>query len=238
MVFSKMNAHSPHRRPGFTLIELLTVIAIITVLAGIVVAGVGAFGGASVPAAQRSLGGMIDVARTTAQLRQTNAYLLIYADEAGDPNKYLRFVGVVYEDPDTGALIPTGNGTYLAGDSYIIPGNVPVKLTADLRDDAPAIYLSELDSEFPVAFPNRDGTPESWYAIGFDNLGQTTTTGPGGAGGLERAPVIVLAPGVVVDNTGTAALEVSDPFAARGIFVRPNGNTIMMNDFQEIADAL
>ncbi len=235
---------APQRSRGFTLVELLTVIAIMAVLAGIVIAGVGGFGGAATPAAQRTVSAMLSTARTTAQLERTNAYLLINAN-ASDSAKYLRFLGIVYQDPtDPNAYLPVGSGTYLPRGIYVMPpGSVStVALSADAAAGG-TLFPSDLSAVVTLPFPDATGTPEAWYVVGFDKNGQTDApvpkAGPGGAR-VPRSPLIVLAPG----NPGPGAsggasgplVEVSDPYGAAAIFIRPNGAFSLLRDFLEIDD--
>ncbi|MGF1451353.1 MAG: Tfp pilus assembly protein FimT/FimU [Opitutales bacterium] len=234
------------RARGFTIIELLTVIALMAVLAGIVVAGLGGFGGATVPASQRSVAGLIDAARTTAQVRQSDAYLLIYAGQ-DEPSKYLRYMGIVWvERMENGENVihPVGDGTYLPEGTYVIPradNETPVSLAAGADGE---LYESDIGGTAveEVAYPQRTADPDRWFVLGFESSGQTTLRTLSNPNtfytGLPRSPVIVISPGIAEQVGSGVELRVTDPFSSAAVFVRPNGQTVMMNDFQEISDTL
>ena len=238
----------PYRRPrncrcGFSLIELLTVLLIIGILSSVMIGVVFTdSGSAAMPAAQRTLASMLSSARTTAMLNNSNAYLLIYGDNGSigtatgtDPQKYLRFMGVVYEDPDsTSTLIPANSGAYLPQGCYFTPGD---------STDGPGDNV--VSSDLPtvsVAFPNPSGTANTWYAIGFDKNGETLTSSESNLAGYNpsgRSFELVIRPSDPPEP-GSWPLDPSDSsvaqgqFDALGIFVRPQGRSMMMNDFEEI----
>lgn len=86
------------KRSGFTLVELLVVISIIAILLSVAAVGIQNIdkGQATVSATAQAQG-LMDEARSLAIGRSTRARLCIHAD-SGDPDRYLRFAVVAYEE--------------------------------------------------------------------------------------------------------------------------------------------
>lgn len=246
-----------HRKPGFSLIELLAVVAIMAVLAGIIGYAVVAGGSATAPAAQRTLGSMLNSARNTALLRRAPAYLLIYSEgntaSSTDPEKVFRYMGVIYGtngtdsnsdgrlDPNEYTYVAVGDGVYLPKGVYFVPPSTESRVS--LASNAPG-KPADVSGSWPLAstdtaeinfqWPGTTGGAEKWYVYGFDANGQTLNRGPGNEPGLPRSARLVIAPG----NPGGSLdeIEITNPLDSLGVFVRSSGGSVMINDYAELDD--
>ena len=126
--------HSPalgrgrRRNAAFTLIELLVVIAIIIVLVGGGAIAIGGRGGdgAALANAQAIVTGLVGATRAQAALHQTNARLIVYAQQPpganADATKYLRALQVVRQD-----TLANGRTVWVAaGDPVTLPAPIVV----------------------------------------------------------------------------------------------------------------
>jgi type II secretory pathway pseudopilin PulG len=109
------------RRSAFTLIELLVLIGVIAVLAGAV--GVGLAGGnqaTSLASAREILRTHLVAARQQAALDQAETALLFAAD-ATDPERYLKYIAIARRVPETGEWRVDNRGATLPGEAWILP---------------------------------------------------------------------------------------------------------------------
>ncbi|MFL2825702.1 MAG: pilus assembly FimT family protein [Opitutales bacterium] len=109
---------------GYTLIELLVVLALMTIAFSFVIVNTMNNDGMSLKSSQRILSAVAQGAKGQAIMKQSSARLIIYADqsEGSDANKYLRYVGIVTQDPSNPRKWIAGtDGTYLPKGIYFMP---------------------------------------------------------------------------------------------------------------------
>lgn len=109
---------------GYTLIELLVVIGLMTIAFSFVVVNTMNNEGVSLKSSQRILSAVAQGAKGQAIMKQSPARLIIYADQGKDrdDNKYLRFFGIVTQDPSNPRRWIAGTeGTYLPKGVYFMP---------------------------------------------------------------------------------------------------------------------
>ena len=109
---------------GYTLIELLVVLALMTIAFSFIIVNTMNNKGMSLKSSQRIISAVAQGAKGQAIMKQSSARLIIYADqsEGSDENKYLRYVGIVTQDPrNPRKWIAGTDGTYLPKGIYFMP---------------------------------------------------------------------------------------------------------------------
>ena len=109
---------------GYTLIELLVVLGLMTIAFSFVVVNTINNDGMSLKSSQRILSAVAQGAKGQAIMNQSPSRLIIYADQGddSDKNKYLRFFGIVTQDPNNPRKWIAGTeGTYLPKGIYFMP---------------------------------------------------------------------------------------------------------------------
>lgn len=155
-------------KAAFTLVELLVVISIILIATSILFVGGGGGGdGIKLSSAQRIASSIAQGARGQALLKNAETRLIIYSDANanGDPEKLLRYFGIVYweEELDAdGNIIASGwkaatQGTYLPEGIYFDPD-----LSAAGDNGFPD---TTMNIEYPRQSlqPDDSGGPEYYY---------------------------------------------------------------------------
>lgn len=161
---------------GFTMIELLVVISIILIAASIIFLGTGGGDGAKLSSSLRIVSGLAQGARGQAILKNATVRLIIYAETntsaAADPEKMLRYFGVIYrvqDDPVTGAArwVAANQGTYLPEGIYFNP-----ELSA--AQAGPWARANTMPLDFPRTQPLSGGS-ETYYFYEFSRNGTMAT---------------------------------------------------------------
>jgi prepilin-type N-terminal cleavage/methylation domain-containing protein len=109
---------------GYTLIELLVVLALMTIAFSFLIVNTMNNDGMSLKSSQRILSAVAQGVKGQAIMKQASARLIIYADqsEGSDANKYLRYIGIVTQDPNNPRKWIAGtDGTYLPKGIYFMP---------------------------------------------------------------------------------------------------------------------
>ena len=215
-----MNSYS--RKSAFTLIELLVVISILLIASSIIFIGGGGGEGAKLSSSQRIISGIAQGARGQAILKNAKVRLIIYseANVDMDPDKVLRYVGIIYADPkDTDQENPTSwiaatQGTYLPEGIYfnkILSQGWP---GSTMNLDYPRLSAQSGGSEQYYYYEfNRNGTmatnyDNTWLAIQAGTLKPNS----GGVLGVDFTEIENegLKAALIFRRVGTTTL-VSDP---------------------------
>lgn len=186
---------SASNKAAFTLIELLVVISIILIATSILFVGGGSGSdGVKLSSAQRIVSSIAQGVRGQALLKNTEARLIIYSENNtdGDPDKLLRYFGIVYwgkdSDGNEGWMAAT-QGTYLPEGIYFNDelskarggGNIPTmnldypRLKAGANGDrtngggSEQYYFYEFSSNGTMAQSSAEtkstGFSNSWLAL-------------------------------------------------------------------------
>ena len=229
--FPGSNMYRPnarYRQQAFTLIELLVVISVILIAASIVVVTGRGGSGAALSSSTRIVSSVVQGARGQAILKNAQARLIIYANQdlqggEADPDRFLRFFGIVYWGTDANGnegWIAATQGTYLPRGIYFDPqlsANIPLSSwpqgTMPLDFPLSAARTSGSDTFYYYQFePNgRVSDPNSWLVIRAGSLR------PGGTGNLsvefpatENEEDGMLKAALIIRQSGTATI-VTDP---------------------------
>ena len=151
---------------AFTLIEILVVMAIIGIFLSMAALGwQGADEGVRLRAGERLAFGLMRTVRGQAVLQHTTARLIVHRDPS-EPEKYLRFMGIIFRDPEDadGLWAVASEGVYLPK----------------------GVYFHEVKSvpggEMSVAFPKAETQAEveegvNWLYYGYDGNGLPENAG-------------------------------------------------------------
>lgn len=190
-----------NRNRGFTLIELLVVIGLIVLLAGVLSFSLRDPGGTvGVSSGVRISASMVTSARQQAILKSQPARVII-ATEAQDSDKRLRYMGVVYRNPENeNEWIAANDGTYLPNGVYF--------------DEERSQRFDTMNIEFPRARPQTLSGGEEWFYYEFKSSGL-----------LEDAFLgarFVINAGRVIDADGNIALSGTSEYAEDSDSQAPN----------------
>jgi prepilin-type N-terminal cleavage/methylation domain-containing protein len=211
-----------HRsQKAFTLVELLVVISIILIASSIIFIGGNSGSGAALSSSQRIVSGIAQGARGQAILKNAETRLIIYAgadrNATGDPEKWLRFFGIVYWGTDsdgTEGWIAATQGTFLPDGIYF---------NKDLSDDN-----NWPESTMTLDYPRvkaQTGGSETYYYYEFNSNGTMAT-------GFDNA-WLVLQAGTLRPVDGTLSVDFTEEKNANlktALIFRRVGTTTPVND--------
>lgn len=239
-------------RRGFTLIELVVVLSIMVILATLGIVGYqSSFPPGVISAARNEIHGMLRFARQQAIVRGTNALLIVNYDK-DDPDKFLRYVGVMVEDGiDSGNWLPAHSGVYLPEGIYFVPQSVsPISdgftfetiwpaqgAVPDMRSEyyctgstsGNAIGSIEYPVKQPVVLDASTGNEQDWIGYQFGPDGNVKKANfsicSSASGTLGNQIVLGQAR---FDQDGNLLFEGSDK--TLGIILRINGISFAVDD--------
>lgn len=257
MIGRSYKLKNPRRsQSGFTLLELVVVLSIMLILSTM---GFVAYQASTPPGAvnagRNTLHGLMRFAREQAIMRGSNAMLIINYD-SDDPEKFLRFAGVIVEEEYNSTNLTNWNaahsGVYLPKGVYFVPqsdGDMEADgfgfdaqwLLADVRSQ---YHCSNGDStkaiggvEYPVlntigldaATEEEPGGERDWigYQFGPDGRVKGVDFAACSADGGSQSNHIVVGRARYQTEGG---LLFEDSEQARGLFIRLNGVSYAVDD--------
>lgn len=207
-----------YRQQAFTLIELLVVISVILIAASIVVVTGRGGSGAALSSSTRIVNSIVQGARGQAILQNAPARLIIYAEQGNDdPDKFLRFFGIVYwgtDQNENDGWIAATQGTYLPRGIYFDPD-----LSASARGSSWR-SSNTMTLDFPVTRARTSGS-DTFYYYEFEANGRASAANAWlviRAGFLNQSNSVdfsreedaMLKAALIIRQSGTATI-VTDP---------------------------
>jgi len=216
------------RKAAFTLIELLVVISIILIATSVLFMGGGGGGdGMKLSSSQRMVSSIAQGVRGQALLKGQRARLIIYSDVASnaqEPDKMLRFFGVIYQDPDNAnQWLAASQGSSLPEGIYFDPV-LSSKIPGSSWSKASVMNL-----EYPRQSSQAESGPQ-YYFYEFNANGTMAT-------GFENSWLVLRAGTLKPNDAGTLAVKFDDPSQANlksALIFRRVGSTTMVTDPEEI----
>ena len=217
-----------YRQQAFTLIELLVVISVILIAASIVVVTGRGGSGAALSSSTRIVSSVVQGARGQAILKNAQARLIIYANQdlqggEADPDRFLRFFGIVYSEDGGNTWTAATQGTYLPRGIYFDP---------DLSASATGSAWSTANT-MPLDFPRSvalAGGSEVYYYFEFE---------PNGRASIPNAWLAIRAGSLRPDGSGNLSVEFpaadeEDGMLKAALIIRQAGTTTIVTDPSEI----
>ncbi len=235
---------------GFTLLEVIITLSIIVVLGSFVYFG-GDYGlkGSALKRGIEDVHMMLRIARNQAILEGNDARLIINYDP-GDPDRFLRYLGIVVQDSDDPSKWKAAHaGIVLPKDIYFVPNSgdtadfvflnwnvIPSqpKSIYDCANSGSVHAIGRLDyPRLDLVTDNETGMPD-WLVYQFGPDGAVANPGSsiGCNGGLPKnGNEIVLS---AASRNANGVIEFSDSSKVIGIYIRDNGISLRVNDPAEL----
>ncbi|PXA04229.1 hypothetical protein DDZ13_06730 [Coraliomargarita sinensis] len=216
------------KKAGFTLVELLVVISIILIATSILfVGGRDGGDGLKLSSAQRVVASISQGARGQALLKNADTRLIIYSDTntGGDPEKLLRYFGIVYRSQDSSGnegWVAATQGTYLPEGIYFDPS----------MSASNAFPGTTFSLEYPRQSLQQEGNGDDYYYYEF-NANGTMETSPD----FVNSWLVLRAATLKPDNGGTLAVDFDDEEKENikaALIFRRVGTTTLVTDPSEI----
>lgn len=208
-------------KQAFTLIELLVVISVILIAASIVVVTGRGGSGAALSSSTRIVNSIVQGARGQAILQNQRARIIIYANadrnstDAADPDKHLRFFGIVYADPnDPNRWIAATQGTYLPRGIYFDPALSSGITESNWSQD------NVMRLNFPRASAQPEGTGDVFYWYEFL---------PNGRARDPNAWLVIRA-GFLNQNNAVDFSRDEDAMLKAALIIRQSGTATIVTD--------
>ena len=228
---------------GFTLLEVIVTLSLIVVLSSIVyVSGSYGFENRALNRASSDAHMMLKGARAQAILSGQDARLIVNIDET-DPERFLRYIGIVRRDADDPSLwLATHSGIYLPEGIYVVPQNTAGvafgnwdesvserKSKHKCSNEVAPMAIASMD--YPELGPvvDDEGAAPKWIVYQFSPDGfLDVSDAPGCSGSLPpKSSQIVLAP---AELNGNGDLEFNGSDEVSGLVIRSSGVSIAVED--------
>ncbi len=202
----------PKRAAAFTLFEILVVIGLIVLLGGALGLALWPNEGGSalrLQNSQRTFAALLNSTRLQAILKNTEARLIIHNDDS-DPEKKLRYLGLIYKNPNN----PDGAEWIAPRDGLLLPAGITFHETA-----------SNPLNTMRISFPKMQtvaGVGEQWYYYQFDSHG---TAAPNTAGSR-----IVFSARRFEENSDPEKIEDHN---SRGLVIHKAGSVSLFTDLPD-----
>jgi len=232
---------SSKRQYGFTLLEVIVTLSLIAILSSIVyVSGNYGLESRALVRASSDVDLLMKGARAQAIMAGRDARLIINMDET-DPERFLRFLGIVTRDAvDPSLWVASHPGIYLPEEIYVVPQNTVGVAFGDWDEsvsarrsrykcqaDEATLALANID--YPELSAVADDSGSEWIVYQFSPDGRLDAADAPGcsSGPASNNNQIVLAP---AEFNGSGDLEFNGSENVLGLVVRRNGTTIGVED--------
>ena len=234
-------------KTAFTLLELMIVIAVMALMMGLVGLNLLGGGGASLGAAQRELVSLVQQARMQAVLSGKETRL-IFHDDPTDPEKFHRYVEIVFDDSNgTGSWKPLGEGILLTDEACVVPAkerfDQSVKIPSGVTwpSEAYSVWSSDSSQPFSLGAIRKGVRPENgpdavdYSYLAFDKAGKVTCpTGAAAPEGVLPSPCIVIGLGSLTGGDAQV-IQFNNSGDIAGVLLRRYGGfaTLSSTDFAD-----
>ncbi len=215
-------------RSAFTLVELLVVLGVMALFVGVFATALRPGNPTvAVEGAQAQLASLLTQTRGVALLERSHARLIIN-NNPDNPDRYLRFAGIVYDanedgdnDPETDPdWRPATDGISLPNGVFFVPPGAEIVPESEIpwNPDVESRFSSNSTENFEYI----SNTDEPYYYVEFRPNGTVPqTASPGGS------PIVSVSTGQPRSD-GTGVLF-DNPKATRGAIVRQYGSFVLLN---------